>query len=74
VRVISELSVGIEIDIINAGLPFGAWLCMPFAHTQLHLTEFLHRETTPDASAFWGQPLGTVATSSELVAQDMPLA
>jgi hypothetical protein len=74
VRVISELSVGIEIDIINAGLPIGAWLCVPCAHPQLDLAEFLHRETTPEASVFWGQRLGTVATSSELIAKDVPLA
>jgi hypothetical protein len=74
VRVISELSIGIEIDIINAGLPIGAWLCVPCAHPQLDLAEFLHRETTPEACAFWGQRLGTVATSFELIAKDVPLA
>jgi hypothetical protein len=51
-RIISELSVGIEIDFINAGLPMGAWLCAPCTHTQLDLAEFLHREATPDALAF----------------------
>jgi hypothetical protein len=54
VWVISELSVGIEIDIIKAGLPMGAGLSMPCAHSQLNLAEFLYRETTPDASAFRG--------------------
>jgi hypothetical protein len=74
VRVISGLSVGIEIDIINAGLLIGAWLCVPCAHPQLDMAEFLHRETTPEASAFWGQRLGTIATSSKLIAEDVPQA
>jgi hypothetical protein len=68
------LSVDIEIDLVNAGLPFGAWLCMPRAHTQLNLAEFPHRQATPDALAFWDQRLGTVATACKLIAQDMPSA
>jgi hypothetical protein len=57
-RVPSELSVDIEIDFIDAGLPFGAWLCIPCAYTQLDLAEFLHGKATPDAPAFWNQRLG----------------
>jgi hypothetical protein len=51
-RILSELSVGIEIDFINAGLSRGARLGMPWAHAQLHLAEFLHREATPYTLAF----------------------
>jgi hypothetical protein len=68
-RVISRLSIGIEIHFVNAGLSRRAWLAVPYAGVQLDLAEFLHREATPDASAFWRQRLGTITTSSELVAQ-----
>jgi len=47
---------------------------VPCAHPQLDMAEFLHRETTPEASAFWGQRLGTIATSSKLIAEDVPQA
>jgi hypothetical protein len=73
-RIPAELSVSIEIDFINAGLSRGAWFGMPWAHAQLHLTEFLHREATPYTLAFSGQRLSTITASSKLIAKDVQSA
>jgi hypothetical protein len=35
------------------------------------LGEFLRPEASPDAVAFWRQRLGTIATSSNLIAENM---
>jgi hypothetical protein len=73
-RILSQLSVGIEIDFINAGLSCGARLGMPWARAQLHSAEFLHRRATPYTLAFWGQRLSTITASSKLVAKDVQAA
>ena len=73
-RIIAGLSVGIEIDFINAGLLWAACLGVPRASAQLDLTEFLHRQTTPNTPTFCGQRLDTITTSSELIAEDMQAA
>jgi hypothetical protein len=73
-RILSQLSVGIEIDFINAGLSRGARLAMPWAAAQLHSAEFLHRRATPYTLAFWGQRLSTITASSKLVAKDVQAA
>jgi hypothetical protein len=70
-RILSELSVGIEIDFINAGLSRGARLAMPWAGAQLHSAEFPHREATPYTLAFWGQQLSTITASSKLIAKNV---
>ena len=59
----------VEIDFINAGLPFGAWLRVPCLRAQLDLAEFLYSEATPYTLAFWRQWFGTITTSSKLIAQ-----
>jgi hypothetical protein len=46
-RIVSGLNVGIEIDFINAGLRFGAWLGVPCLLAQLDMAEFLYSEATP---------------------------
>jgi len=46
-RIIAGLSVGVEIDFIDASLPRGAWLGVPRVSAQLDLAEFLLRNTTP---------------------------
>jgi hypothetical protein len=73
-RIILRLSVGIEIDVINAGLSCGAWLGMPCVIAQLNLAEFLHSKATPYAPAFWGRRLGTITASSKLIAKDVQSA
>ena len=73
-RIIAGLSVAIEIDFINAGLLRAAGLRVPRASAQLDLTEFLHRQTTPNTPTFCGQRLDTITTSSELIAEDMQAA
>jgi hypothetical protein len=50
-RIVSGLSVDIEIHFINAGLPFGTWLGVPRPRAQLDMVEFLHGEATPDTAA-----------------------
>jgi hypothetical protein len=72
-RILAELSVAIEIDFIHAGLSRGACLGMPWAHAQLHLTEFLHRAATPDTLAFWGSG-SAITASSKLIAKDVQSA
>jgi hypothetical protein len=73
-RIIAELSVGIEIDFINAGLLRGAWLGVPRISAQLDLAEFLHSQATPNTPTFGGQRLDTITASSELIAKDMQAA
>jgi hypothetical protein len=70
-RIVSGLSVSIEINFINAGLPRGAWLGVPGIRAQLNLTESLHGKATPDTPTFGGQRLDTITTSSELIAEHM---
>ena len=73
-RLFSRLSVGIEIDFINAGLLLGAWLGVPRPRAQLDLAEFLHSQTTPYTATFWRQRFDTIATSAKLIAEDMQVA
>jgi len=73
-RIIAGLSVGVEIDFIDASLPRGVWLGVPRVSAQLDLTEFLHSQATPNTPTFWGQRLDTIATSSKLITEDMQAA
>jgi hypothetical protein len=73
-RIIAGLSVGIEIDFINAGLLRGPWLRVPRVSAQLNLAEFLHSQATPNTPTFWGQRLDTITTSAELIAEHMEAA
>jgi hypothetical protein len=70
-RSVFGLNVGIEIDFIDAGLPLGAWPGVPCFCAQLDTAEFLYSEATPYAVAFWRQQLGTITTSSKLIAQNV---
>jgi hypothetical protein len=73
-RITSGLSVGIEIDFIDAGLLRCAWLSLPSANLQFDLAEFLHSKaapTTPSCS-FHSQPV--VAYSLKLVNKGMQVA
>jgi hypothetical protein len=70
-RIISGLSAGVEIDFINTGLPLGPRLSVPGVPAQLHLAEFLYSQASPYTLAFHGQRLGTVTTSSKLIAEDV---
>ena len=47
---------------------------MPCLHAQLDLTQFLYSQATPYTLAFWRQRLGTITTSSKLIAQHVQLA
>jgi len=69
-RIICGLNAGIEIHLINAGLPWGTRRGVPRTHVPLDVAEFLHGEATPDTAAFWCPWLGTITTSSKLIAQD----
>jgi hypothetical protein len=73
-RVVSGLNFGHEIDFINAGLRFGAWPGVPWLRMQLDMAEFLYSEAPPDTLAFWRQRLGTITTSSKLIAQHVQSA
>jgi hypothetical protein len=73
-RIIAELSLGIEINFVNAGLLRGAWLGVPRISAQLDLAEFLHSQAPPNTPTFWGQRLDTITASSELIAKDMQAA
>jgi hypothetical protein len=65
--VVSGLSIGIEINFINARLARGAWLGVPCIRAQLDLAEFLHGEATPATHSFWRHRQAAVAASSELI-------
>jgi hypothetical protein len=73
-RIVSGLSVDIEIHFINAGLPLGTWLGVPRPRAQLDIVKFLHGEATPDTAALWYQRPDSVTTPSELIAEDIPSA
>jgi len=73
-RIVSGLSVDIEIHFINAGLPFGTWLGVPRPRAQLDMVEFLHGEATPDTAALVYQCPDSITTPSELIAEDIPSA
>jgi hypothetical protein len=68
-RIVSGLNVGIKIDFVNAGLPFRAWSGVPGLRVQLYVAEFIYGEATPHTLAFWHHQLGTITTSSKLIAQ-----
>jgi hypothetical protein len=71
-RIVSGLSVDIEIHFINAGLPFGTWLRVPRPRAQLDMLEFLHGEATPDTGALGYQWPDSLTTPSKLIAEDIP--
>jgi hypothetical protein len=73
-RIVCGLNVDIEIDFINAGLPFGTWPGVPCLPAQLDMAESVYSEATPYTLAFWRQRLGTITPSSKLIAQHVPLA
>jgi hypothetical protein len=74
-RIVSGLSVDVEVHFINAGLPFGTCLGAPRPSAQLDLTEFLHGEATPNTAALGCQRrLDRITTSSELIAENIPSA
>src|SRR5207344_1339050 len=68
-RIFFRLSVDIEIDFINAGLPPGAWLGVPCLRTQFDLAEFLHSEAPPPAYSLCRHRQAAVAASSKLIEQ-----
>jgi len=70
-RIVSGLSVGVEVDFIDASLLRGAWLGVPCIGAQFDLPQVLHSQATPNTPTFWGQRLDTITTSSELIAKDM---
>ena len=73
-RIFFRLSVGVEIDFIDASLPRGTWLGVPCVRAQLDLAEFLHGQAAPNTAILWSQRLDTITTSSELIAEDMQAA
>jgi hypothetical protein len=73
-RIVSGLSVDIEIHFINAGLSFSTWLGVPRPRAQLDMVEFLHGEATPDTAALGYQWLNSITTPSKLIAEDIPSA
>jgi len=73
-RIVSRLSVDIEIHFIHAGLPFGTGFGVPRPPAQLDLAEFVHGEATPHTAALGCQRLDSITTSSELIAEDIPSA
>jgi hypothetical protein len=73
-RIVSGLTVNIEIHFINAGLSSGTWLGVPRPRAQLDMVEFLHGEATPDTAALCYQWPVSITTPSELIAEDIPSA
>jgi hypothetical protein len=52
-RIFFRLSVGIEINFINAGLLWRARLGVPCFGAQLDVAEFLYSQATPNTPTFW---------------------
>jgi len=73
-RIVSGLSVAIEIHFINAGLPFGTWLGVPRPRAQLDMVEFLYGKATPDTATLGYQGPDSITTPSELIAEDLQAA
>jgi hypothetical protein len=73
-RIVSGLSVDIEIHFINAGLPFGTWLGVPRPRAQLDMVELLYGKATPDTATLGYQGPDSITTPSELIAEDIPSA
>jgi len=66
-RVVSALSVGVEVDFIDASLSRGAWLRVPCLGAQLDLAEFIHGKAAPNTLSFCGYRQTAVATPSKLI-------
>jgi hypothetical protein len=66
-RVVSALSVGVEVDFIDASLSRGAWLGVPCVGAQLDLTEFLHGKAAPNTYSFCGHRQTAIATPPKLI-------
>jgi len=62
-RIVSGLSVDIEIHFINAGLPFGRWLGVPRPRAQLDMVEFLYGKATPDTATLGYQGPDSITCS-----------
>jgi hypothetical protein len=70
-RIVSGLSVGIEINFINTGLPRRAWLGVPSVRAQLDLAESLHGETPPATYSSWRHRKASIATASKLITEHL---
>jgi hypothetical protein len=64
-----RLSVGVEIDFIDASLPRGAWFGVPWVRAQLDLPEFLHGEAAPVTCSIGHHWQAAAAASSKLIAE-----
>jgi hypothetical protein len=73
-RVVSGLSVGVEVDLIDASLSQRAWLGVPSVGAQLDLAEFLHGKAAPNAPSFRRPRQTAIATPSKLIDERVQLA
>jgi hypothetical protein len=66
-RIFFPLSVGVEIDFIDASLVRGVWLGVPCLRAQLDLADLLHGEAAPAAHSVRRYRQAAVAASSKLI-------
>jgi hypothetical protein len=71
-RVVSGLSIRVEIYLINAGLSWRARLGAPSIGAQFNVTEFLDGQTAPNTWSQCCHRESTVAPPSNLIHQRMP--
>ena len=68
-RILSRLSVGVEIDFINAGLPAGSWFGTPSTRLKLDLAQSFHGQAAPSTNSFWRHRQSAVAPASKLIGE-----
>src|ERR1039457_1045654 len=68
-RIVSRLSIGVEIDYLDAVLAARARLGVPGACLQRDLTEFIHSDAAPAAHSFGSHSQAAATLSSELIAE-----
>jgi hypothetical protein len=68
-RIFAALSVGVEINFLNASLPIQSRLRVPDFRPQLNFAKFLHDNAAPTTNTRRNGPQSTVTGSTKLITE-----